>query len=235
MRACVICGQPLPPKARKYCSEACRREAERRRSREGKPRPHPTPFQWRVCEECGREFFGHIRNKRCPECQEAQDRKNRAEYRERKRAGRVRAIGSTDYCVSCGKHYTVEGGLQKYCPDCKAEELRQNIRRNRRDYMAAQRQDPEKNEVIKARKRCFPANKICRQCGKPFSALGAAQFCSDACREAYQKEYMRSYDAAHRETRAARRKERQKMLTREERDEINRRARENYRKRKEKS
>lgn len=27
MRACVLCGKTLPPKARKYCSEACRREA----------------------------------------------------------------------------------------------------------------------------------------------------------------------------------------------------------------
>ena len=235
MRACVLCGQPLPPKARKYCSEACRREAQRIRDREGKPRPHPTPFQRRVCADCGREFYGHIRSRRCPACQEEQDRRNNAAYKARRRAGHVRLLGSTDYCVVCGKPYTVEAGRQKYCPECKEQATLETIRRNRRGYMAAQRQDPEKNDELKERKRRVPAQKTCRQCGKPFAALGAGQFCCDACCEAYRKAYMRAYDTARRESWSAWRKERQAALTREERDEINRRARENYRKRKERA
>lgn len=234
MRACVICGQPLPPKARKYCSEACRREAERRRSREGKPRPHPTPFRWSVCSDCGREFYGHIKSKRCPECQEAQNRRNHAAYKARKRAGHVRTLGSTDYCVVCGKPYTVESGKQKYCPDCKEQATHDAIRQDRREYMADKRQDAEENEKLKARKRVVPVQRACRQCGKTFSVVGSAQFCSEVCRERHIKEYRQAYDAARKERRADQRKERQKTLTREERDEINRRARENYRKRKRK-
>lgn len=235
MQGCIICGNPLPPKARKYCSEACKREAEHRRVREGKPRPHPTPFGLRVCSDCGQEFYGHIKSKRCPSCQEEQDRRNRAAYKARKRAGHVRSIGSTDYCIVCGNPYVVEGGLQKYCPDCKAEATRDAIRHARRDYMASQREDPEKNEVLKSRKRRVPSQRICRHCGAAFSTLGASQFCSDACRAAHQKAYMSAYDMARKDKRAAERRKQQKQITPEQREEINRRARENYRKRKEKS
>lgn len=72
--------------------------------------------------------------------------------------------------------------------------------------------------------------RACVLCGQPLPPK-ARKYCSEACRKAY----MRAYDTARRESWPAWRKERQAALTREERDEINRRAQENYRKRKERA
>ena len=80
-----------------------------------------THYRPRICKACGASFMGGSRAYYCPDCRAERKKKQKLEYEARKRAGNVRKIGSIDNCVICGKPYTVEGGNQKYCPDCAPE------------------------------------------------------------------------------------------------------------------
>jgi 5-methylcytosine-specific restriction endonuclease McrA len=69
-RACVTCGNALPPKHRKYCSSDCVPE-----------RPKRTPP---VCLECGRQV-GRLKSKFCSRKCMVHNMKNRPVYIENKR------------------------------------------------------------------------------------------------------------------------------------------------------
>lgn len=72
----------------------------------------------RICRTCGRNFKGGPRAWYCPECREERKKERAAKYRKGKPK---RPLGSKDFCQNCGKEYTVESGLQKYCPECQPE------------------------------------------------------------------------------------------------------------------
>lgn len=69
----------------------------------------------RVCKECGVTFSGGPRALYCPDCRLRRRRERDALY---KKNGANRKLGTKDYCINCGKLYTVVSGLQKYCPEC---------------------------------------------------------------------------------------------------------------------
>lgn len=124
-KRCEICGDPLPKFKRRYCSDACAMEAERRIYRMAdKDKPTRRLYVPRVCMDCGVAYVGHIRTKRCPECQDAANKRARRAHNQRKRAGKARPLGSTDLCEVCGGQYTVMSGLQKFCPTCASEAIR---------------------------------------------------------------------------------------------------------------
>lgn len=77
-----------------------------------------THYHPRTCKSCGAHFLGGGRASYCPACRAERQKKQKSEYEARKRAGTVRRLGSIDHCAICGKPYTVEGGLQRYCPEC---------------------------------------------------------------------------------------------------------------------
>ena len=77
----------------------------------------------RICRMCGRTFSGGPRAWYCPECR---IERNKATGRDHKKHGTSRPLGSKDICLNCGKKYIVNGGLQKYCPDCR-EEMRKKV------------------------------------------------------------------------------------------------------------
>ena len=115
----------------------------------------PVPF----CRDCGRELTGHIRVTRCPECQKEANRRNNVEYRQRKRDGKVREIGSTDICEACGGKYTVESGSQRYCKACATAVVRENCSKKSRE---------QKMAVLNERSRAVPLPHTCTVCGKEF-------------------------------------------------------------------
>ena len=69
----------------------------------------------RICRECGKEFEGGPRAWYCPECRNERRLERQRIYW---RNGYTRKIGSTDCCEMCGKPYTVNSGLQRYCSEC---------------------------------------------------------------------------------------------------------------------
>ncbi len=72
----------------------------------------------RICRTCGVSFRGGPRAWYCPDCRRERERERKKLYNS---SGFARHIGQIDICLNCGKEYTVDGGGQKYCPDCQAE------------------------------------------------------------------------------------------------------------------
>lgn len=231
-RICMHCGGELPPRRTRYCCDACAKagKASRKRANTGKERGNQQ-MMWRTtCIGCGAEIFRPVKCVRCKACQDAIDRKRDAEI---KANGPRRPLGSIDRCQRCGQEYTVEGGLQKYCKACSAVATRDSIREHKRAYAAARRADPDQAEAIRQAKRILPSQRTCKRCGKAFEARTRADYCSDVCRKEAAREYQHQYALAHAAQKAARVREKAAGMTREQRDEINARARENYRRRKE--
>lgn len=232
VKTCVICGLPLPKRRSKYCSDKCMRVGEAKRKRESSGRPTGNPDgRWLThCIDCGVEIYRPIKCKRCEACQDRINRINKSIIQAK---GPRRPLGSTDKCQRCGRGYIVESGMQKYCKACAHVATLEAKRDATRAYMAAKRADPVKREEINAAKRVVKQDKPCAKCGKPFRTTSRGLYCSDACRKAAKADYYRAYGQEHTEVKIAKARERRKAMTQEQRDAINARARENYRKRKE--
>lgn len=140
------------------------------------------------CRQCGVEFTGGPRAFFCSSCRHERQLEQDRKYKQRKRMGTVRKVGSQSYCATCGKPYTVKGGNQAYCPDCapvvvkqKARELSLQWYRNNKD---------EINPVRKVRRR--QGMKICLVCGKEFDPQGTCRkCCSPECRRIRKNERWR--------------------------------------------
>lgn len=235
---CEICGKPLPPGRRRYCSEACSREKERMRAKEArKDRLRPKPYRWITCPDCGKQVWRPIKSIRCQQCQAELNKRHDAEHKARKSAGRSRKIGDQYPCEACGKMYVLEGGKQRYCPDCRETQVRANIRRMNREWNRAVYGTEEgKAKRAEARSlKAVPNLRACAQCGKPYETLTCGIYCSKECQAKGQQAYQKEYSNKNKEKIRERWKKRQAEMTPEQREERNRRARENYAKRKERA
>ena len=237
-KTCMICGKPLPAHRWKYCSDSCANEASRHLSRisyKKQERKYPQWITEHTCIDCGNVFVGSIKSKRCPSCQADRDRENNRAHKQRARAGMTRKIGSTDICETCGAEYIVNSGLQRYCPSCAESSTRKNISAHKKvwnyeRYLST----PEKREIHNAQKRrTEPVTHICPICGKEFVVSKTARkYCTPECREHALKEYQSAYDQGRIDKKRSQSKSRWASLTRAQKDEINRKKRERYAKRK---
>lgn len=151
----------------------------------------------RVCRTCGRTFDGGPRAWYCPECRAERDKASSRAYKARIAAGTTRKIGSTDICEVCGKEYIVSGGLQKYCPDCAPDAVREIDRAQARAWSSANT-TPESRR--KARNAAAAMHK-CVVCGKLFPhdpARGKATTCSKECSAALHDARSKEWEAANR-------------------------------------
>lgn len=149
----------------------------------------------------------------------------------------MRSIGSTAYCERCGQPYTVNSGLQRYCPECAPEAVREAANALSRAWNA-EHITPEQRRIDR---RSHAAEIPCKVCGRMFVPASAALTCSPACATELARRGAEAYEVQNRETRNAYRRQlladKKAAMSEEERrayqDRINERARENYRKRKE--
>lgn len=88
----------------------------------------------RTCQQCGVSFQGGPRAWYCPDCRLQRKNQTTADYRNRKRAGKVREIGSIDICQNCGEKYVVNSGLQRYCKKCAPEMIKELDQRQGMEY-----------------------------------------------------------------------------------------------------
>lgn len=190
----------------------------------------------RTCCQCGAVFPGNPSSRYCPDCRAERKAEAKRRY---DRQGFQRHLGSIDKCVVCGGDYVVTAGTQKYCPQCapvKYQELDNAKSRgwNRENTTPAERQ---------AERGAAKAGIPCAICGKMFKPSHGRKTCSEECRGKLQKQ---TTAAAEKRNKEARRKyhydlQQAKLaaMTPEElrayREKVNARARENYKKRKERS
>lgn len=136
----------------------------------------------KVCVDCGAHYLGYPRSMRCPVCRAEAESKALREYRERKRAGKARAIGSTDLCEVCGKPYTVNSGLQRMCEACSKA---RNNARSLAYYHESKAENRERRHALRAGTTAQAAKmrtKRCPTCGKDFTSDARHRvYCSDAC------------------------------------------------------
>lgn len=147
----------------------------------------------RVCRTCGAVFDGGPRAWYCPDCRAERKRRHDREQKARKRAGEVRALGSTDLCAICGKPYVVKGGLQRYCPDCAPETVRQIALAQTKAWNAVNAPAAKRRANRKAQAAPIP----CAICGKPFIPTGGALTCSPACSRQLAEQGRRRWEQAH--------------------------------------
>lgn len=162
----------------------------------------------RVCQKCGKPFYGSKDRFYCEECAKllksnvmrvrtCQDcgtefiggpRAKRcpdcAEYARthKKRKPTARPLGSIDKCALCGAEYTVRSGRQKYCSEtCQRIAVKEWQREHKKGYAKKSGQD------IKKQNRRQSVEKICVYCLRPFKSEVSTNLCSEYCREEQKK------------------------------------------------
>lgn len=142
----------------------------------------------RTCKICGASFAGGPRAFYCPTCRIEIMRERSRVSKQKERRGLTRQIGSIDLCVRCGKQYTVNSGIQKYCPDCKYEAIAEIDRKHGLEYYYDNKDiiNPKRYEKRKVKE------KQCRICGKLFDPGGTPKVtCSAKCKKELLKKHWR--------------------------------------------
>lgn len=187
MRRCEYCGKPLAGQREAFCSDECRdaqyaADARLANKALGRFRGSHNEPRDKVCVDCGAHYLGYPRSMRCPVCRAEAESKALREYRERKRAGKARAVGSTDLCEVCGKPYTVNSGLQRMCEACSKA---RNNARALAYYHESKAENRERRHALRAGTTAQAAKmrtKRCPTCGKDFTPDARHRvYCSDAC------------------------------------------------------
>ena len=138
---CWSCGQIVQVTGQSALCPSCHKELKA-----------ASTLRDRVCRTCGAIFSGGPRAWYCPDCRAERTKKTNREYKARAKAGNARQIGGTDICQICGKEYTVTGGLQRYCPQCAPDAVREIDRAQSREWMAEHREErssPKKRDCQK--------------------------------------------------------------------------------------
>ena len=199
---CKVCGGDVLPPRIAYCSDACAKEGKRRQKRVDNPRKSPGGKLYieRTCQDCGRQYIGHIKSLRCPDCQSKSDRHSAAEYRQRIAHGQTRKLGSTDFCEMCGAPYIVNSGRQRYCKACAVNAVRENTRAHKRAWNRAYYADTDNRERKNSKRRGdWQTARKCIVCGVEFIPTSPAQtICGDVCRIIQKRNQQRAADAKRR-------------------------------------
>lgn len=224
-RLCKYCGVEYDGDPGGSCCPACA-AAQRQ-----------TSLRERICTACGIHFNGGPSARYCPDCRIERRRKRDREFKQRRAAGNVRRLGSTSFCEVCGQPYTVTGGSQRYCPACAPEAIRAKDNAKSREWNAAHTTPEQRRAERQAASAPIP----CAVCGRLFVPTDASLTCSTDCTTALRKQRHAQWEREHREVRNKDQRDRlaakAKAMTPAEyaayREKINARARENYKKRKE--
>ncbi len=172
-KVCRTCGKPIPNESQyaTVCPECSTKNRSAARNK------------MRTCIDCGKEFMGYPKSKRCPECQSDADKRHNAEYRRRRKNGVARVIGQFYSCEICGKEYMLTSGQQKYCPDCKDKATRARDAELTRKWISAHHDEIEKRKYVA---------RACVICGKPIPRGSQKITCSPECAKAREKQRRRA-------------------------------------------
>lgn len=144
-------------------------------------------IQDRQCLTCKNAFKGGPRAYYCPTCRDDRSKQTKAAYRARKQAGNVREIGSHDICKRCGEEYTVEGGQQRFCPECQPIHAAEYDRKTSLPFYHENKERINPTRNMNRRK----GSNICAWCEKEFEPVNGSTTCTDECRRLDHNRYQR--------------------------------------------
>ncbi|MEN6312775.1 MAG: hypothetical protein ABFD25_00850 [Clostridiaceae bacterium] len=106
-----------------------------------------------------------------------------------KKNGPARPLGSIDKCERCGKDYVVEGGLQRFCPECQPIHAQEYDRETGLEFYHENKDriNPYRNE----NRRKDPVK--CKWCGKIFAPGTRSNTCSPECERLYKNKQWRKW------------------------------------------
>lgn len=176
-RICRKCGNAfdVPTGKEAYLCKECARKSKA-----------DSVLRERTCKICGASFMGYPRSFFCPECSARRKKQQKKIYNQRKPS---RPLGSTDICEVCGKPYIIHSGKQRYCPECAKEQVTNNIRAHKQQYMA---ENKEKTQNLKNDTR--GKRYVCVICGKEFEKHTTQVTCSPECQKEYNRRKQNNAD-----------------------------------------
>ena len=149
-------------------------------------------YTTRICSMCGKQFRGHIRAKYCDSCRPEAKKISNRRHKAKRKTGDVRPLGSVDQCARCGKDYIVNGGLQRYCPECAPIAFKEVDNAQSRAWNAANPdaiRRSKQREKEKPKELCYI---VCPICGKTFGrTYKHRKYCSSDCQKAGAREHDR--------------------------------------------
>ena len=148
-----------------------------------------TTLRTRTCHTCGANFIGGPRASYCPTCRAEREKVRKQKYRS---TGFSRHLGDIDNCVICGGEYVIQSGLQKYCPKCAPDAVREIDRAQSKSWNA------EHDYYIKRREKSRSGVKVCVVCGREIVPGTPTVTCSPECAAAHRKEVQNRADAKRR-------------------------------------
>lgn len=155
-------------------------------------------LQDRTCRQCDVTFRGGPRAYYCPDCRAERSRKAGAEHKRRKRRGLVRELGSVDTCERCGKPYTVQGGLQRFCPECQPIHAAEYDRETSLTFYHENKERINPPRKMKRRKR----GNTCIICEAIFEPINGSTTCSAECKRKLANKKTREWYAQQKEKNA---------------------------------
>lgn len=146
-------------------------------------------LQDRTCRECSCSFKGGPRAYYCVPCRTERAKLTNAEYRRRKRRGLTRPIGSIDTCERCSEPYTVEGGLQRFCPKCQPIHNAEYDRQTALPVYHANKDQINPTRNLKRRIR----DNHCVICGNEFEPVNGSTTCSSECKKVNKRNIYKAF------------------------------------------
>lgn len=152
-------------------------------------------IQDRTCRECGCSFRGGPRAFYCHSCRVERHRKSDRESKSRSRKGLTRKLGSKDKCERCGKTYTINAAIQRFCSDCKPIHTLEYDRETSLPFYHEHKDNI--NPIRNERRRLGMRN--CDWCGKEHPiTVGAPTTCSPECKRLLKNKKWNEWDKARR-------------------------------------
>lgn len=142
----------------------------------------------RKCLSCSTNFPGGPRAYYCPACRVDRRRQAKARYQQKKRLGiGIRHIGSTDRCERCNELYTVESGLQRFCPKCQPIHAAEYDAKTSLSFYHANKEgiNPVRNE------RRLKGQRKCVWCDEIFDSKYGRVTCSEECKRQHYNRWQR--------------------------------------------
>lgn len=162
---CAECGGEYTGHKRKYCSDRCKKDARRKQNAQRYRDKNNIELITKICVDCGQVFETYREtNIRCEDCVIPRTRHEEG-------------IEHTKVCVVCGEEFTTTKSRYICCSE---------------ECSKVRKKETQREWDIKNYEPAPPRTVECKNCGKEFETSTTQEYCSDDCKEKYNKSVQRA-------------------------------------------